>query len=599
MLPTLSSMSRHHFPVSAAAAFMLCAPPVALGLAPGGARSAAAPRPNVVFVMADEWRAQALGYAGDPNVRTPVIDRFAARSLNFKQAISGAPVCCPARASLLTGQYPLSNGVYLNDVPLNPQGVTLGEAFNRAGYNTGYIGKWHLYGSPEGRYERRGAYIPEDKRFGFKYWKAAECTHAYNNSFYYADNDPVIKYWPGYDAFAQTTDACQFIKEKAKDPNPFFLVLSWGPPHFPLDTAPEKYREMYRNQQMQFRPNVPADERAKASADLRGYYAHIAALDESFQQLLDALEEAGVAEDTVVVFTSDHGDMMYSQGLEHKLLPWEEAVRVPLLIRYPRKFGDDGRTSDAMVNTPDIMPTLLGLCGIPIPDHVQGKDYSETALKVADNAPASAFISMPVPITSTLSSGIAEYRGVRTKRYTYVRSNRGPWLLYDNHEDPYQMNNLCGQSAVQEVQRQLEGELAGWMKILDDKFLPAAEYLKRDGWAHFMEAQVPVHHIKSPWGDWESTLAEPAHKLSSRSAVGDLLKNPAARAIFQQTLPGVAANPMFSGPAGWFSLRNLQAFMSFQITDAQLDVLDERLAQLALLPDQSQGVPESTKLSPH
>src|SRR5437016_12916743 len=133
-------------------------------------------RPNVLFILADEWRAQATGYNGDPNVRAPVLDRFASQSVDFQTAVSGCAVCCPYRASLLTGQYPLTHGVFINDVELKPKNTTLGEAFAQAGYRTGYIGKWHVYGSPDGNYGRRLAYIPPEKRFGFEYWKACECT---------------------------------------------------------------------------------------------------------------------------------------------------------------------------------------------------------------------------------------------------------------------------------------------------------------------------------------------------------------------------------------------------------------------------------------
>src|SRR6266542_544737 len=111
-------------------------------------------RPNVLFILADEWRAQATAYNGDTNVRAPALDRLERESVNFANAISGNPVCCPFRASLMTGQYPLRNGVFINDVELKPNGVTLGEAFSRAGYHTGFIGKWHLYGSPDGKYGR-------------------------------------------------------------------------------------------------------------------------------------------------------------------------------------------------------------------------------------------------------------------------------------------------------------------------------------------------------------------------------------------------------------------------------------------------------------
>ncbi|MEO6058338.1 MAG: sulfatase, partial [Gemmatimonadales bacterium] len=300
-------------------------------------------RPNVLVVLADEWRAQATGYRGDPNVRAPVLDRLAAESVSFENAISGTPICCPQRASLITGQYPLTHGVFINDVELKPNGATMGEAFTKAGYRTGYIGKWHLYGSPDGKYGRRLAYIPPENRFGFDYWKACECTHEYNQSLYYEGNDPTPKYWPGYDAFAQTDDACAFMERQAKTADPFCLVLSLGPPHFPLTTAPEKFQAMYREAEIQLRPNVPPDRRATAIDGLRGYYAHMAAVDTCLDQLLTSLDRASIADDTIVVFTSDHGDMMLSQGLTTKQYPWDESIRVPFLVRYPRKFGRTGR----------------------------------------------------------------------------------------------------------------------------------------------------------------------------------------------------------------------------------------------------------------
>ena len=211
----------------------------------------------------------------------------------------------------MTGQYPLTNGVFINDVELRPNGPTLAETFRSAGYATGFIGKWHLYGSPDGKYGRRLAYIPPEKRFGFDYWKACECTHDYNHSLYYEGTDPTPKYWPGYDAFSQTDDACAFI-EKHRDP--FFLTLSLGPPHFPYATAPERYQQMYRNENIQLRANVPADKRVQATDILRGYYAHMAALDDCLDRILRTLEKTGAAEDTIVVFTSDHGDMMLFTG---------------------------------------------------------------------------------------------------------------------------------------------------------------------------------------------------------------------------------------------------------------------------------------------
>jgi arylsulfatase A-like enzyme len=466
-------------------------------------------RPNVLFILADEWRAQATGYNGDPNVRTPVLDRLAGESVNFQNAVSGTPVCCPYRASLLTGQYPLTNGVFINDVELKPKGITWGEAFARAGYRTGYIGKWHVYGSPDGQYGRRLAYIPPEKRFGFEYWKACECTHEYNHSLYYQGDDPTPRYWPGYDALAQTEDACAFVERQAKARDAYSLVLSLGPPHFPYATAPAKYQALYARQDIQLRPNVPPEHRAEAIQTLCGYYAHMAALDDCLQRLFDTLESTGTAENTIVVFTSDHGDMMRSQGLTTKLYPWDESVRVPFLLRYPRRFGKKGSRVGAPLNSPDILPTLLALCGLAIPGGVEGTDFSPAADGHDRSNGRGALLSLPVPITEARRFGFTEYRGLRTDRYTYVRSIHGPWLLYDNRRDPYQMNNLCGQAGQRSAQSRLDRDLNAMLKERKDDFLPAGEYVKRAGVAHYREVNVPVGRTKSPWGDWESTYKEP------------------------------------------------------------------------------------------
>lgn len=458
------------------------------------------PRPNVLFILADEWRAQSTGYTGDKNVRAPVLDLLAAESANFENTVSGTPVCCPYRASLLTGQYPLTNGVFINDVELKPNGTTLGEAFNKAGYRTGYIGKWHVYGSPDGKYGRRQAPIPPEKHFGFTYWKACECSHDYNHSLYYENDDPTPKYWPGYDAIAQTGDACAFIDRQANQSDPFMMVLSLGPPHFPLGTAPEKFRAQYERAEIALRPNVAPEKKEQATQDLRGYYAHMMALDGCLERLLATLDRNRIAEDTIVVFTSDHGDMMWSQGLSTKLHPWDESIRVPFLLRYPRKLGRKGQRVRTMLNSPDIMPTLLKLAGIPVPGSVQGQDGFRA------HADEPALISLPVPITEARRWGFAEYRGVRTGRHTYVRSIHGPWLLYDNQTDPYQMHNLCGKSEHKDLQQRLDRALDARLKDVHDDFLPAAEYVKKAGVGHYKEVTQPAGHTKSPWGDWESTL---------------------------------------------------------------------------------------------
>lgn len=461
-------------------------------------------RPNVVFILVDQWRAQAFGYRGDPNAQTPVIDALSRESFDFVNAVSGLPVCSPYRGSLMTGQYAARHGLVVNDVELKPGGATLGSSFQKAGYATGYIGKWHLYGSPGGQAERRLTYIPESSRFGFDYWKVCECTHNYNRSLYYEGNDPAPRYWDGYDGIAQTRDACEFIRQRGRGSDPYFLLLSLGPPHDPYGTAPESYQKLYRERELQLRPNVPTASTEAALKSLRGYYAHMAALDDCVRQLKEAVEATGQADDTIFIFTSDHGDMLESQGLQRKQLPWDESIRVPFLIRYPRLLGRQRRTSITPIDAPDILPTLLGLAGLPAVESAQGINFAPLIRGQQKDAPEpAALLNLPASFAVVRRQGFAEYRGLRTPRYTYVRSIHGPWLLYDNQTDPYQKRNLVGRQRV--LQARLERKLDGLLQKAGDEFLPGDRYVERAHAAHYREVVPPPGRVKSPWGDWEST----------------------------------------------------------------------------------------------
>lgn len=464
-------------------------------------------RPNIVFVLVDQWRAQALGYRGDPNAHTPAIDALAKESFDFTHAVSGFPVCSPYRASLMTGQYAVRHGLVVNDVELRPQGSTLGESFQKAGYSTGYIGKWHIYGSPEGKLERRLSFVPAASRFGFATWQGCECTHNYNKSLYYAGSDPVARYWDGYDAVAQTRAACAFVREKAQKSDPYFLLLSLGPPHDPYGTAPDRFAAMYQDRKITLRENVPETLADTATKNLRGYYAHIAALDECVAELRQAVADSGSGEDTIFVFASDHGDMLQSQGTHHKQQPWDESLRVPFLVHYPRVLGRKRRESATPIDAPDVMPTLLGLCRLPVPESVQGVDHSPLIRgSKKDEAEPAALLNLPASFSVVRSLGIAEYRGIRTPRYTYVRSIEGPWLLYDNKVDPFQKRNLVGQERQRDLQARMDRRLETMLKRVGDEFLPGARYVERAHAEHYLEVNNPIGQTRSPWGDWASTL---------------------------------------------------------------------------------------------
>jgi arylsulfatase A-like enzyme len=444
--------------------------------AAAGAESQPRPTPNVVLVLADQWRAQATGYAGDTNVQTPNLDRLQREAVWFDHAISTVPVCCPARATILTGQRALTHGVFLNDVPLSTDAVTLAEVLQAAGYDTGYIGKWHLDG------HGRSSFIPRERRQGFDYWKTLECTHNYNRSFYYADGPEKLQ-WEGYDAIAQTADAQQYLRTHAHANRPFFLYLAWGPPHDPYQTAPQVYRDRYRADDLRLRPNVPEEFQPKAREMLAGYYAHCTALDDCLGQLCRTLKETGLEDNTIFVFASDHGDMLGSHGARNKQQPYDESIRVPLVIRWPAGLGTQARKLSTLVRLDDLMPTLVGLCRLPIPKSVEGLDYSAHLRGGPTPSDDAVLISCPAPFGQwTRKQGGREYRGLRTARYTYVRDLSGPWLLFDNQTDPYQLDNLVGRPEHAALQADLDARLRRKLHDAHDDFQPAAVYIQKHGY---------------------------------------------------------------------------------------------------------------------
>lgn len=451
----------------------------------GAIHAAPAKTPNILFIIADQWRAQAFGFSGDPNVKTPHLDRLEKQCVNFTQAVADMPVCSPARASLLTGQRPQTHGIFLNDVPLDPEVVTLAEVFKAEGYDTGCIGKWHIDG------HGRSAFIPRERRQGFDYWKVLECTHDYNNSHYFADGPEKLK-WNGYDAISQTRDAQDYLKQRSKSDKPFLLWLAWGPPHNPYETAPAKYRAMFPPEKIVLRDNVPEAARAAARKDLAGYYAHCAALDDCMGDLLQTLKETGLDQNTIVVFTSDHGDMIESHGQKRKQRPWEESARVPLLFRFPETLGIKPRRVEGTINSEDLMPTLLGLCGKSVPKSVEGFDFTGYLRGGEDPSGGATVIRCMTPFGEfTRAQGGREFREVRSARYTYVRDLNGPWLLYDNEKDPLQLVNLVGKPEYAQLQAEQDALLKRKLAEQHDEFLPGADYIAKWGYKVDVHGTIP------------------------------------------------------------------------------------------------------------
>ena len=430
-------------------------------------------KPNVVYILTDQWRSSAFGYAGDPNVKTPHLDNFSKESVNFRNAVSVSPVCTPHRASLFTGRYPTSTGMFLNDLYLPSEELCMAEIFKAEGYNTGYLGKWHLDG------HGREINVAPERRQGFDYWKGLECSHDYNKMPYYDNNDPEKKYWNGYSSFALADDANTYLESHAKDKKPFLLFISIATPHFPHETAPAKYQAMYPTESLKLQPNIPAEWEKKVREELQGYYGHCTATDEAIGKILMKLKELQLDKNTIIVFTSDHGEMMGSHGHapSAKQVAWDESIKVPFLIKYPTIGKNKGKVINAPINTPDILPSLLGLADINIPKSIEGENLAVLIKSPNPNTDRVALLMSIYPFATEFK--YPEYRAIRTKQYSYIRTFNNTNMLFDTDKDPYQMENLFDKQGYEQLQKEMAAKLLLALKKAGDDFQPKEYYLKK------------------------------------------------------------------------------------------------------------------------
>ena len=461
-------------------------------------------KPNLLFVMADQFRKQAIGFMKQDPVITPNFDKFAHQALVFTNAVSSCPICSPFRAMLMTGRFPLSTSVASNcmpgtDLELSEDEICFADVLKANGYRTGYIGKWHLEipslnkakNPPDGATVSWDGWTPPgQRRHGFDFWYAYNCNGRHFDPVYWKNSPKRIdvKQWS---VEHETDVAIDFIKNRQKN-KPFALFVSWNPPHPPF-VAPDKYKALYKDKELPTRPNVKPSEKYKKS--VMPYYAAVSSCDDNFGRLLKTLNQLGIADDTIVVFTADHGEMMGSHGRFAKSVWFEESIGIPFIIRWPRQIKP--RREGMPFAVYDFMPTILGLMGLPIPKTVEATDYSLVLLGQKMSKPSSAIIASYGNPGKLLAVGqkpskwalAAEklrlkginwrtvgYRGLRTERYTYV-VNRGregktlKRLLYDNEKDPYQLNPVQATYAKENpIMARLDKELQHWLNRMNDPF---------------------------------------------------------------------------------------------------------------------------------
>lgn len=397
--------------------------------------------PNVIVFFTDQQRWDSTGMHGNPLDLTPNFDRMARQGTHLHTTVTCQPVCGPARSCLQTGMYATRTGCFRNGIPLPRDVHTLAHFFKEGGFQTGYIGKWHL--------ANRGNVgpVPEEDRGGYDYWLASNTleftSDAYDTVMY--DNQGTAVKLPGYRVDALTDAGIRYIN--AHQQNPFFLFLSYIEPHHQnhLDDypPPDGYRERYTGRW------TPPDLLAlggSAQQHLGGYWGMVKRLDEALGRLLDALKSLGLAENTIVLYTTDHGCHFKTRNSEYKRSCHEASVRLPTALSGPG-FKRGGEVRE-IVSLLDLPPTLLDAAGLPLPEQMQGRSLMPLINRQTTEWPEEAFIQI-----SESQVG----RAVRTQRWKYAvtaphkhgsqdsgSTHYVEEYLYDLQADPYELTNLAG-----------------------------------------------------------------------------------------------------------------------------------------------------------
>lgn len=473
-------------------------------------------RPNILIVYPDQLRYDALSCSGNPTVRTPHIDRLAREGVRFSEAYTSYPLCCPFRASMLTGKQAQGHGLVQNHTPLRGGQRFLPECLRDAGYLTGYVGKWHLYGGP------KPGFVPPDSRCGFEHFVGFNRGHDYLSSVYFDDNGRAHhcrRYEPDY----QTDQLMDFVEGAAASGKPFFGYVSYGPPHFPMD-MPDYLRGIYRADEVVLPPGVPnpdlqrkvqktrneeycqgdprsphkshAADDTKPSGEpesegeirqfIAEYYGMVHNIDWNVGRILNLLDKLGIADNTLMVFLSDHGDMFGQHGsfCGIKCQPYRAAMHVPLIVRYPSRFA--ARASDAMVDVGvDMMPTLLDLCGLDMPDGMHGESY----LPVLDGAADAARDAVMYQVFRQTGGQPGEFapyaqRGIRTKDWLYVRHKDRRVMLHDERTDYHEQHNLVADPAHAPLMDAFDARIAAYMDATGDDWNTAADFPPPDFLTH-------------------------------------------------------------------------------------------------------------------
>lgn len=469
--------------------------------------------PNVIYVFPDQYRNMAMGFWNDPAfkeanitgdpVHTPNLNGFAKESLVLTNVMSNCPLSSPHRGSLMTGMYPNKSGIPINCNANRPisslrTDVTcMSDVFSQHGYECAYFGKLHAdHPTPNdpnnpGHYVDNSkvpwdAYTPKERRHGFNFWYSYGTYDVHKNPHYWdtegRKHEP--KEWSPIHEAKQVIKYLENKENQRDASKPFFLMVGMNPPHSPyrsLNDCMEEDYNLYKDKPIDsllVRPN--ADRKRAKAQSAKFYFASVTGVDRAFGMILKKLKDLGLDQNTIVVFTSDHGEMMCSQYVdEAKNLPYAEAMNVPFLIRYPNKIRP--RVENLMLSTPDIMPTMLGLANLQnhIPETVQGTNYARIMTEAEHNdlkAPQSALYIQNGDGDKDKDGKVISYfakgRGIKTQTHTlalFISKDKKliKTIFIDDTKDPFQQNNLKLEDHP-EVVKELLKKLGSELKQIED-----------------------------------------------------------------------------------------------------------------------------------
>ena len=463
--------------------------------------------PNVIVCFTDQFRAFEAACYGHPTVDTPHIDRLSREGFRFDIGVTNSPVCSPARANLLSGQYARSAAGSIENVgSIGEQrtrfpNATMPELFQQAGYDTAHIGKWHIHVDPF-LLGFDYAYYPAEIPHRYYHRVMREARHEQGRLSTDTGEEKIVD---GFMPQTVSNKMRQYVRENKS--RPFFLNYCVSLPHMPIGrgNVPDKYIGLYNRNDVVLRENVfqngqmshdewwfkvytiwdyywrtrgggggeiPTD-RLPENFDLRDltalYYEAVTCTDDLVGELMDTLQENGIADNTIVVLASDHGDLLGSHNAYNKDRIWEEAIRVPMIYHFPNGWGH-AETDKQVASNIDILPTVLDACGLRIPNHVQGQSLLPV-IRGVRTALDRDYAMVEVKGYSCCDWVLPRSQmGIRTPTHKYgieldenertVRNDR--WLFYDLRNDPFELENLAKSNEQHELASHLRKTTVNW-----------------------------------------------------------------------------------------------------------------------------------------